>query len=370
MNKKSVKEKRNDIYNANRFSLRCIWLAIIAFSIAGICNLLHIFIVDQNIMNMASLGMVILLFLSYIVKWTIGFDHEISGYIIMLILVAMITFANIEISYHATLFLLFPMVCSVLYHNKRFSVYTFVLSTVSLFVSVLGSFYWGLCDANMLLLTYTTTQNHAKELMEHVPTLNSSPILVILFFFLPRFVALIAFFSLQNYITNDIQEKTRHEVESRRLAETDGLTGLYNRTKYEEMSDDFYSTCESVAAMYVDVNNLKKINDHLGHEYGDELIIGMASILKEFEDDNIKAYRMGGDEFVLIFAKATEGEVIETQKLVDVAIQNAKLKYDLKLSAATGISYGKGTEIKYVIKKADENMYANKAAMKKKMSEA
>lgn len=358
-------EKRSEIYEANSYSLRCMWVALIALSIAWFFNILHIFIVDQNIMNLAFFGMIFFIIMAYVVKWTIGFERKVSAYIILFLLVAMISCANVEMSYHGTLFMLFPMLCSVVYHDRKYMIYTFVLTSFGLLLTVVGSFYLGLCDANMLLLTWTTSANHAQELLNGTPNINNNAILLILFFFVPRFVALVGFSALLNYITSDIQEKTIHEVESRRLAETDALTGLNNRTKYMEMVETVYPSCEQVLVLYADVNNLKHVNDTMGHEYGDALILGLAQILKDQEKENCTSYRLGGDEFVMIISNPTKEEDDNVLSSIRSNVANAKLEYDLVLSVAIGIAKGKGSDIKKLVRQADEKMYMNKAEMKK-----
>ncbi|MGN0247037.1 MAG: GGDEF domain-containing protein [Lachnospiraceae bacterium] len=365
MKKTKETEKRSEIYKANSYSLRCMWVAILAITIAWIFNVAHIFIVDQNIMNLAFFGMLFFAVLAYIVKWTIGFERKVSGYIIMFLLVAMITFANVEMSYHGTLFMLFPMLCSVLYHDRKFGIYTFILTAFGFLVTVLGSFYLGLCDANMLLLTWTTSARHAKELLNGITVINNNAVLLILFFFIPRFVALIGFTALLNYITSDIQEKTIHEVESRRLAETDALTGLNNRTKYAKMVETVYPSCEQVLVLYADINNLKCVNDTMGHEYGDVLILGLARILKNHEKENCISYRLGGDEFVMVMANQTEEDELNMLSSIRNDIAHANLEYDLVLSVAIGTAKGKGSDIKELVCKADEKMYVNKTEMKK-----
>ena len=87
------------------------------------------------------------------------------------------------------------------------------------------------------------------------------------------------------------------------LAYSDGLTGLGNRTAYLEQLQEYEENAASfsqVGVVYLDVNNLKKVNDTQGHEFGDQLIRLAAHIIEESFGRFGKAYRIGGDEFCVL----------------------------------------------------------------------
>ena len=113
---------------ANNYSLKCMRVTFIVLVIAWILNVLHIFIVDQTIMNNAFIGVTIFLLLGHAVKYVLGFEKAVSNYIMLFLLVAMISFANSELAYHATLFMLFPMVISIVYTEKKYKSFTFILT--------------------------------------------------------------------------------------------------------------------------------------------------------------------------------------------------------------------------------------------------
>lgn len=93
--------------------------------IAWILNVLHVFIVDQAIMNNSLIGVVIFVTLGYVVKHVLGFEKAASNYIMLFLLVAMISFVNLELAYHATLFMTLPMICSIAYTEKKYKTFTF-----------------------------------------------------------------------------------------------------------------------------------------------------------------------------------------------------------------------------------------------------
>lgn len=101
---------------------------------------------------------------------------------------------------------------------------------------------------------------------------------------------------------------------SKRLSETDGLTGLFNRYALEELEEQYEKNGmpSPLSVAMVDVNGLKTVNDNLGHEAGDELIKGAADcMLKIFESEGM-IYRFGGDEFLIVIKCDEE----KTNKLV------------------------------------------------------
>ena len=91
-----------------------------------------------------------------------------------------------------------------------------------------------------------------------------------------------------------------------KLAYLDGLTGIGNRTAYIEKLEEYENnsqefTNSQVGIIYFDVNNLKKVNDKQGHEYGDKLIQAASEKIKSSFGQFGKTYRIGGDEFAVLF---------------------------------------------------------------------
>ena len=209
----------SEYVKANSYSLKCMRVAFIVLLISWILNVLHIFIVDQAIMNSALVGVIIFLVLGYLVKFTLGFEKAVSNYIMLFLLVAMISFANSELAYHGTLFMIFPMVCSILYSEEKYKRYTFVLTIGGFFLSVIGGYYWGLCDANALILTTTTSAKEAERLLSGAFSVNYDIGNLILFYVMPRVMALLGFNSVLNFIKNSLQEKTKKEQEGMQMAE-------------------------------------------------------------------------------------------------------------------------------------------------------
>lgn len=84
------------------------------------------------------------------------------------------------------------------------------------------------------------------------------------------------------------------------LAYSDALTGLANRARCEQVMENLTGTNGSFSIVSMDMDYLKKTNDSLGHEEGDRLIVGFATILNQVFWDAELIGRMGGDEFIVI----------------------------------------------------------------------
>lgn len=87
---------------------------------------------------------------------------------------------------------------------------------------------------------------------------------------------------------------------NRSLSENDQLTGLYNRRAYEIDISELSKSDEDFVYVSIDVNELKVINDSLGHEAGDEMLIGAADCMKRCFGHYGRIYRTGGDEFIAL----------------------------------------------------------------------
>ncbi len=94
-------------------------------------------------------------------------------------------------------------------------------------------------------------------------------------------------------------ERDQRMAERRRLADTDGLTGLPNRSRFNEVIAEVSRREPDWALMLVDLDNLKMVNDTFGHGAGDDLIRIVAERMKQ-EAPAGMAFRLGGDEFAVI----------------------------------------------------------------------
>lgn len=160
-----------------------------------------------------------------------------------------------------------------------------------------------------------------------------------------------------------------------KLAYSDGLTGLGNRTAYLEQLDEYVnpeSNIKSLGIIYLDVNNLKTVNDNQGHEMGDNLIQIASHIISDSFGHYGKAYRIGGDEFCVFITGINIEEKYKKGLLVfNELITEANLAkwYPYPIQIAHGFSICQEftrDKIDEAIAIADSEMYHNKQEIKNK----
>ncbi len=170
-------------------------------------------------------------------------------------------------------------------------------------------------------------------------------------------------------VIEDITERKKTTEMLHALSFTDELTGLYNRRGFFALAEHQVKianrTEKSMLLLFVDMDNLKDINDEYGHQMGDEALIQTTKILKKtFRGSDIIA-RIGGDEFVIltIEMQKTKGEIFceRLQKSVNIFNRTKKLPFGIALSV--GWSYyepKKPKSIALLLRQADRMMYLHK----------
>jgi len=177
-----------------------------------------------------------------------------------------------------------------------------------------------------------------------------------------------------------LMEQARESALYRKLAFTDELTGLSNRTAFKEdlekrMRVDKKTGVEKILPTVVfmfDLNDLKKCNDTYGHDYGDRYIKMAADALKKIFAEEGKCYRIGGDEFCAWAPYVSMDEI--NQKLLlleqDVKILNER-GFVVTVSIAVGYAIYEESEdgggLYSTMKRADAMMYERKQDYKKRM---
>ncbi len=141
-----------------------------------------------------------------------------------------------------------------------------------------------------------------------------------------------------------------YSTDSRR----DVLTGLLNRQAFYDDCNSFAKKIKGVASL--DMNGLKVLNDTMGHQAGDEALIWIAGCIKGVVNRNVQGYRVGGDEFIILFFSLREEEMIKVQEQVKTSV--AEKGHHISCGYAV---LGKEGSLDAAISKADELMYRDKS---------
>jgi diguanylate cyclase (GGDEF)-like protein len=185
-------------------------------------------------------------------------------------------------------------------------------------------------------------------------------------------------FSISEFLIRFDKMMRDHKGEEALLALSlvDELTGLYNRRRFFVLTEQYLKlsvrTKKRLLLLFIDMDNLKWINDHHGHNEGDQALIDLANIFrKTFRESDIIA-RIGGDEFVVLSESIDEsGEILITRLHENLKDYNDKKsgRYPLSISIGTAqFDPEYPISIDELLSKADASMYGEKRTKRKKGS--
>ncbi len=166
----------------------------------------------------------------------------------------------------------------------------------------------------------------------------------------------------------DIDQQKRQEQELARQAETDPLTGLYNRKAAEQKIREYLAGEEPAALIMFDLDNFKAANDVFGHTYGDQMIVENAKKLKSYFREEDIVCRLGGDEFLVLCKNIPEEAV--RRKLEQVVWQATEAHkrsgrlIRFSISAGFAMAPEQGTAFEDLYQKADVALFSAKMSGK------
>lgn len=353
---------------ANKHTLKGFCWFFVALTLIWLITVTGFFEVDKGLITLSFLSNIVLFIPAFYIYLKINLSNRwIKYFLLSLICVAsaiIVTF----LSYHAVLIYVVPLLFAVQYRRRSTIWYVYAVNTVTMLISSLASFFYGICDLNLLLQSQHVRSWYLDIITEnalHIP-FNENPVFIIIVFeVFPRSIILFVFSIMMQYSVVSSNEDAYRIAKLTYLKETDTKTRVFNKNKYVEMVAEYYPKVEQIAALFWDLNNLKYINDVHGHAMGDKAIETLSAALLAHVDDSCRIYRIGGDEFLMILDNPGEDEAEHIIKAVQKELEAVNRDKKIKVSSAVGYARGKGRDIEEVVKAADVRMYENKKQSKK-----
>lgn len=172
--------------------------------------------------------------------------------------------------------------------------------------------------------------------------------------------------------TKELEQLSEYTNEIQIMARTDGLTGIFNRSYFEDMANEYIDGISAGCLFMIDLDNFKSINDSYGHIAGDEVLKLFAeNIMKNIDGKGIIG-RIGGDEFIAVSGKCKtrdEAARLAQDFLSDINAIKFKFSDELTISASIGIAnypddgknlldlYNNADKALYYVKQNGKNNY-------------
>jgi len=163
-------------------------------------------------------------------------------------------------------------------------------------------------------------------------------------------------------IVRDVSRRLALEAQLRYASTHDALTGLFNRTHLDAERAHLEAEATPIGVIIVDVDELKPVNDQLGHEAGDDVLRQTASVLRSASDAADLVVRLGGDEFAIIRPRCTQAalEGLIARLQAELA-QHNESNPDRPLRLSFGAARTKsGGSLALAMRLSDQRMYAQK----------
>lgn len=144
-------------------------------------------------------------------------------------------------------------------------------------------------------------------------------------------------------------------------AQTDPLTGLFNRRALGEALALMEERGQGFAAIALDIDHFKSINDSHGHDVGDEVLARLAGVLRECSREGDLAFRLGGEEFLLVLPQTSITSASEMAERLRGQVQATRIEPVGHVTVSLGVARSAaGADPAEALKRADELMYAAK----------
>ncbi len=253
-------------------------------------------------------------------------------------------------------------------HRKTYkTIYTFIWLTpfTTLFVAYLTNLlgitgtYW--CYSTLILYYFMMSERQAW-MSNIIFALVNVPQAWILFEIDEATRFTVTFTLVSAYSAIFLHIVARQYSELQKMAITDKLTDVYNRTllkdSLEQAIHQANRTNTPFTLIIMDVDYFKEINDELGHDIGDHVLVQLGAFLKDFLRDSDKVFRIGGEEFLILLYNTDEANGIDIAEKLRKGIEKLSLIPDRTVTVSIGVTgLSLDSDWKQWMKICDKSLY-------------
>jgi diguanylate cyclase (GGDEF)-like protein/PAS domain S-box-containing protein len=170
-------------------------------------------------------------------------------------------------------------------------------------------------------------------------------------------------------IQHDVTAEVEAQAQLAHLSRHDPLTGLRNRTAlYRDLEALLVEPTCSTSVLYLDLVGFKSVNDRLGHATGDEVLRRVAAAMWSVLDATARAYRIGGDEFVVVLSTTNSDDEVAARVATQLAAAIASpisMAEDEPVQVAADVGWAharEGESVESVLRRADADLYDRRRA--------
>jgi len=301
-------------YIANKYVVKCLNVTMLVYVITFILNLLGVFVIKQELMLKAFIPSVLIYGFVLMVIKCVSLSNPKVKYFILFWIVAMFTMASVFLTYHVVLMSLLPFLYATLYSSKKALRYVYVLTVISTIIIVYGGYFWGLCDANMVLLTSGEVWDYIVNGEFVLRQVNDNPYVnLALFFVLPRCIIYVAFMVVCSSLFNIV-------------------SGSLERAKLTDELQKAKEEAEKAKEEAESANQAKsQFLARMSHEIRTPInaILGMNEvILRESSENNIREYA-GDVKDSSVVLLSLINEILDSSKLESGSMEIVEVKYSM-----------------------------------------